>query len=434
MSSEIHVISENDLQGVKKIGRRIRALCPVHNSRDRDLSIAPYYPELEDDDEANQLAGWGHCHSAKCGVTVLVKEWNPRAARKCGTSVEGNARPKITVSLEEAEQADERQRKELDALQERYPAFQKALMRSRPLAYLAGRGLSGELVDFAATLGIAYIPPADKWGSKPLALLSKWCDRLIFPFTTREGERGYLGRTLHLWQPGMDENEHKRVIEVYNDEMEEKHHGEAYKYQVRRWEKTYRSGFFHAEALDGEHITIVEGPFDAIPLLAAGINDIAAIAGAYIDIKAIPLNVCAITLAFDADTTGKAATLKVVNELARKGITPRICMPPQDGRGKDWSERYRLHGREGLVPLLAATPDVCLLCGAPSWTITDDNKAYCKVCWRAMGNEPVPGEECCQCGDLSDCLDEDLFERTGEMRAYCTDCWQKVGMQTVNVG
>src|SRR5437762_2581905 len=101
MSSEIHVISENDLQFVKKIGRRFRALCPVHNSRDRDLSIAPYYPELEDDEEENRLAGWGHCHSAKCGATVLVKEWNPKAARRCGTLVEGAARPKITVSLEE---------------------------------------------------------------------------------------------------------------------------------------------------------------------------------------------------------------------------------------------------------------------------------------------------------------------------------------------
>lgn len=419
MTGAVQVISENDLQGVKKIGRRIRALCPVHNSRDRDLSIAPYYPELEDDDEDNQLAGWGHCHSAKCGATILVKEWNPKAARRYGGLVEGSARPKITVSLEEAEQADERQRKELDVLQESYPAFQKALMHSRSRAYLAERGLSGELVDLVAALGIAYIPSVDRWRSKPPDLLRKWCDRLIFPFTTRMGERGYLGRTLHLWQPGMDENEHKRLIETYNTEMEEKYHDEAYKHQVRRWEKTYRSGFFHPEALSGEHITIVEGPFDAIPLLAAGINDVTAIAGAYIDIQAIPLNVCAITLAFDADTTGQVATTKVIHELARKGITPRVCTPSQDGCGKDWSERYRLHGKIGLVPLLkGCSPEICLVCGAPSWVIADENKAYCKTCWIALGHTPAPEEQCCQCGGFGEYVDE-------EGCPYCEACWSK---------
>jgi plasmid stability protein len=124
VSNEIHVISENDLQGVKKSGRRIRAVCHFHqrSRKDRDLSIAAWSPEM-DEDEA-KLAGWGHCHSVNCGVTVLVKEWNPRAAAYHGHSVE-TQQPSIKVSQQEKEQGDFYQRAQLAALNQLYPRVQR---------------------------------------------------------------------------------------------------------------------------------------------------------------------------------------------------------------------------------------------------------------------------------------------------------------------
>lgn len=355
--SKIHVISENDLIAPKLSGRRMRARCHFHYGTTRTLSIAAWYPDMDEDDE--KLAGWGYCHNLNCHVVVLVQEWNPKAASNILGKQVHTTQPKLGTTTERIEHAEKWQQNELAALDKLYATMQQALQRPQCLAYLAGRGL-GNMADVVTSLGIGYIAPANEWKKSPPALLSKWCDRLIFPFTTAEGHRGYLGRTLHLWKEGMDENQHKQLLDVHNDAIESEHgKGKAYKHQVRRWEKTYKSGFFHAEALATyEHITIVEGPFDAIPLIASGKSDVVAIAGTHVDIKSLPISVFGVTLGFDADTNGKAAMTKVQRELARKGITPQICTPPADSCGKDWSERYRLYGKEGLAPLLAALETV----------------------------------------------------------------------------
>jgi hypothetical protein len=38
--------------------------------------------------------------------------------------------------------------------------------------------------------------------------------------------------------------------------------------------------------------------------------------------------------------------------LRPEGIAVRTCLPPQDGRGKDWNERWRKAGINGVRPLL----------------------------------------------------------------------------------
>lgn len=160
---------------------------------------------------------------------------------------------------------------------------------------------------------------------------------------------------------------------------------------MRRWEKTYRSGFFHAEALStGEHLTITEGPFDALPLLAAGLHDVVAVAGTHIEVEAIPSNILRVTIAFDSDTRGKEATDKLQKALARKGINTLLVPPPDDGKGKDWSERYRRYGLEGIAPILAQAaarvseqasrtldlPHVCAICGADETVMVEMDFRY----------------------------------------------------------
>src|SRR5438270_6494723 len=123
--TQVHVISENDLYHWKLSGKRIRAVCHFHWGSTRTLSIAPWYPDM-DEDEA-KLAGWGHCHNANCHVTVLVQEWNPRAAANILGKQVHTTQPKLGATTEQIEQVEKWQQDELAALDKLYPAMQKAL-------------------------------------------------------------------------------------------------------------------------------------------------------------------------------------------------------------------------------------------------------------------------------------------------------------------
>jgi Toprim-like len=355
---EIHVISENDLQHVRKAGKRLRALCPIHHSRDRDLSINPcldYYL----DEEEERLAGFGHCHSANCGATILVQEWNPTAAAHILGRPVSASEPRITMTSKEIEQAEEWQRRELAALNKIYPFAARQLRNLRAYAYLAQRGLGDQTaLDLLESLDVAYIPPIEEWKTAPAPEpeLKKWCDRVIFPFTCSGNERGYIGRSLALWLPGMDENEHKRLLNEHDARMEQEHGDQAARYQLRRWRKTYKSGFFNASAMaEHRHVYMCEGPFDALPLLLAGLPAIA-VAGTHIDIEGMKAakRLYDVTLAFDLDMQGKEAIEKTTDLLRGIGVDPVFVSPPDDDGGKDWSERYRRSGLAGLAVLLEA--------------------------------------------------------------------------------
>lgn len=418
--SKIHVISENELDGVKKVGRRIRARCPIHGSRDRDLSLAPWYPEM-DEDEA-QLAGYGHCHSANCGATVLVKEWNPQAAsRLLHQEICTSTPPRITMTTEEREEAEAWQRDELALLTTLYPTMQVRLDHERAQAYLAERGITENVLDLAVTLGVGYIPPALEWVKQPPGSVKKWCDRIIFPFITSEGERGFLGRSLRFWHPGMDENEHKQLLSTYNEQLETEHGKDASQYQVKRWVKTYRSGFFNgAEMSQHEHLYICEGPFDALPLIYTGVPGVVAVAGTHIDVKALPKTVFSVTLAFDADMK-KAAIARLNELLAHNGITPTVCAPPADDMGKDWSERYRRHGERGLAPVLALAqgPAQNTPVSVPSEI---DYVDMLIAAFAPLAEKYQLGDTCCVCQGEVDRLVEVAPE---VIQSYCELCYQQ---------
>lgn len=354
--AEIHVISEIALDGVKRVGKRLRARCPIHHSSDLDLSLNPYQDSYLDEEDA-RLAGYGHCHSAKCGATVLVKEWNKAAAsRLLGQAVE-TGEPRITVSSKDIQQAEEWQRRELAALNKIYGSILLQLRHIRAYAYLAQRGLGDQAaLDLLAALGVGYVPPANEWKKEPPYELRKWCDRIVFPFICRNGERGYVGRALALWQPGMDENEHKRLLDEHDTRMEEEHGDKAARHQIRRWRKTYKSGFFNAGILpEHRHIYLCEGPFDVLPLLLANLPAVAII-GTHLDIEMIKAEkrLYDVTLAYDLDTQGQALIARTSDLLGGLGVGTAFITPPDDQGGKDWSERYRRSGLAGLAVLVEA--------------------------------------------------------------------------------
>lgn len=283
-----------------------------------------------------------------------------------------------------------------------YPRAQLALQRPRARAYLAQRGIP---FDLAQLLGLGYIPSFDTLDriTPDLRTIQQWSDRIIFPLRLPDTqELGFTGRALALWHQGMSEQEHKKLLDEAG---------------IPRYMTTYPTGYFHLEALEGEHVTFVEGPFDACALIAGGIPDALATCGTSLDALAIPLSLRGATLAYDGDEAGRVAVAALRKLFRRElGINPTICTPPvEDDMGKDWSERYRLHGQAGLAPLLqlernryvftaylarleaemaAADPDPDLLCacGAVADDFSAEGEPVCSACMNTYGKQEQEGE------------------------------------------
>jgi hypothetical protein len=105
------------------------------------------------------------------------------------------------------------QQEELHILQALDRQLRWALAKSqRAQLYLQGRGIP---LKTALEAGVGYLPSTlfnRPEMHKARELLHRWVDRLLFPLTSPFG-RGYIGRSLWYWQPGMNETIHKALLE-----------------------------------------------------------------------------------------------------------------------------------------------------------------------------------------------------------------------------
>jgi DNA primase len=321
MTREREIIRASALPDLRRSGGRLRASCPIHGSdHQRSLSIQ----------EEGEYAGFGQCFS--CGAEVLVEDMNPDAARRLvalGAQLVTPERLLRPIHRFHAESAPW-QREECAALLALEERLHAALERSaKARAYLETRCIPLEV---AQSQGVGYIPP-EAAKLPELRVLQKWVDRLIFPLSSPDG-RGYAGRSLALWQPGMDENEHKALLDQPDT--------------PKRWRKSFPAGWYGLADLapDCERVIIVEGPFDRLALIAACedfASDIVALVGSR-DGRAgdwLPARVQRAVIALDGDEKGKEAAQVLRLRLPEKGIACVVCTPPEDDLGKDWSERWR---------------------------------------------------------------------------------------------
>jgi DNA primase len=225
------------------------------------------------------------------------------------------------------------------------PMMCKALASSGPAqTYIAERGIPATL---AITHGVGYLSRA-AWEQAHVSkeqqqLLKRWIGRIIFPLGSPDGP-GFIGRTLLSWKPGMDENAHKAVLDQLG--------------APRRWIKTNPAGWFgfDAPACLVKQIVLVEGGFDRLSLLAAGLpaNAVIALAGTSarpLWLKQFAPQVKHVVLALDADESGAAAMERLAAKFRQAGFTITHCPPPHDSWGKDWSERFRRLGPQSIWPL-----------------------------------------------------------------------------------
>jgi hypothetical protein len=274
-----------------------------------------------------------------CGAKVLVKEINPEAA----TNIE-RAGGRIRVSDPKYIKVGPRaprplnledwQKKELQMLRDIREGMERHLTDERAQSYLAQRGVS---LENAGLLRVGYIPASlpPKYRS-----IEKWRDHIVFSVYHPEHGLQFAGRNLHLWQPGMDEYQHKDLLEQRG---------------IKRWRKTHACGWFNLHELDVvSHVVLCEGAFDALALIDAGLPHVVAVVGTAVNIDWLPKHLEQITLAFDGDPAGVEKASTTAHDLYLAGYNAVICTPPDDGEGKDWSERYRKFGREGVEQLLDA--------------------------------------------------------------------------------
>lgn len=353
----VYVLSEADVDLVPS-GERLRAYCPIHGSdHQRSLSV-------------DATTGWGYCHA--CGATVFIEEFDediaatlqrggenwhgPPVADVLPASFPRSAFPRSSSSLlprlpnppsprpahpdpppwQQAERA---------ALQATWPAMRRALAEDRrAAAYLAERAVPPEI---ALQAGLAYLAPAllrnAPLADEQRAALRRWQERVIFPLWSPEGT-GYIGRSLARWQPGMDENRHKDVLEQAG---------------IRRWIKTNPAGWYGLHpSRYGSTLILVEGGFDRLALLSAGLppESVVALVGTAARpswlIQHAP-QVWRVVLALDGDEGGQAAMARLADEFMQVGLAVSLCPPSSyDGQGKDWSERVRRLGPQVAWPLL----------------------------------------------------------------------------------
>lgn len=340
--SAIHTLALDDLD-TRQNGHRLRAFCPIHGGdHQRSLSI-----ETDGDD-----AGYGYCHS--CQAKVFVPELNrdeaarraigqghgPRLFTPRAPTVADLLRPpRPTAHSAPAGHSSaipahgaEWQREEVATLARLDERMRARLTDARPLAYLAERHIP---LDIAQGLGVGYIP-AD---ARLTGQLAKWRDRLMFSLGSPDG-RGYAGRSLALWEPGMDEGSHKALLDATPG-------------APRRWEKTYPAGWLNYDALaSATYVALVEGPFDLLALATASVAEgqIVATVGTAARIGWLPRHVRGIVLAYDGDAGGQGAAATLARDAARVGLQVITAAPTvADGYGKDWSERWRRAGWDGVA-------------------------------------------------------------------------------------
>ncbi len=348
----IHLLSPGDLVDAVESGQRFRAYCPIHGGdHQRSLSI-------------DSSTGWGYCHC--CHATVLVTTIGSSFASRrndsqgwqgCGGDAfapspgadhrTSSLRPSL-LQPRPATTLPHWQRDEVAALTAVAPLMREALTSSRRAQeYLNERDIPPAIAHAAR---IGYVSRS-AWERAPVPaeqqpLLQRWIGRIVFSLSSPLGG-GFIGRTLLKWEPGMDENAHKAVLDRPG--------------APRRWVKTNPAGWFGFDAPEHltEQVVLVEGSFDRMALLAAGFpaRTVIALVGTAarsLWLAQLAPQVKGVVLALDADDSGKTAMERLTGEFRQAGLSATLCPPPHDRWGKDWSERWRRLGPQSLWPLYEA--------------------------------------------------------------------------------
>jgi DNA primase len=330
---------------LKKAGRYYKGLCPFHSERTPSFHV-------------NQERQTYHCFGCGVGgtainfVMVTEKLEFPEAVRFLAK--------KLGITVESEQSSGKNQA--LYGICEQVCLFFEQQLPKTPAAdaYVEKRGLSAETVrrfrlGFAPAGNLLRGQAKRRGWSEDLlvqagllrgvegrgkgsdGLVDWFHGRLMFPIFSLSGKViAFGGRVL--------------------DDSEPKYLNSPETAIFRKGESLY--GVFQAKGYIREQIPIlVEGNFDMLSLVNAGINNVVAPLGtAFTPSQAQLLRRynARIAVCFDGDNAGRKAARRVIEILLAAGIEPQIALLPD---GADPDSYVREFGKEKLVELLAGGQD-----------------------------------------------------------------------------
>jgi DNA primase len=170
-------------------------------------------------------------------------------------------------------------------------------------------------------------------------LRPRFRDRLMFPILDQSGHTvGFGGRLLG---PGEPKYLNSAESEIFS-----------------KGKLLYNLGNARHAIRKEERVLIVEGYFDALRLVDAGIEHVVAPMGtALTEAQAELLTrfTKQVVLLYDSDAPGQKATFRAADVLLAKGLEVRVVTLPE---GEDPDTFTRTHGRAGVEPLIEQSLDV----------------------------------------------------------------------------
>jgi DNA primase len=353
-SDIVEVIGEHTK--LKKAGRSWKGLCPFHNERTPSFTV-------------DRDKGLYHCFGCGAGGDVIhfVRQIDRLDFPEAVEALAGRFGVKIPKRASRGPR-DDRREKLLEALAaaQRFYAAELARPASRAAAYLKQRGVPE---DYVRRLGLGAAP--DSWEALatalgpafPEALLAeaglvqprtegrghydRFRDRLLFVVRDDRGRPvGFGGRALspeqepkYLNSPESPVFLKKRLLYGLSEARD----------AIRRKER----------------VVLVEGYFDHLALLQAGIEEtVASMGTALTPEQAEKLRrLCpAVVVCYDGDSAGRAATRAALQLLFAQGFRARVARLPE---GEDPHDVLSAQGAAALAARIEEAPD------ALDWILDD---------------------------------------------------------------
>jgi DNA primase len=337
---------------LQKAGQRYKGLCPLHKEKTPSFSVEPvqglYYcfgcgQGGDAIDLYMKLSG----DDFPAAIEALARRYGiPVPARAAGGAGRGKAEPDLEVALEAAQ-----------------GFFQAALARAEaPRRYLAERGFSDELVQ---RFGLGYAPPG--WENLLTALKGKvrledlvaaglvapsqkqpgkyydrFRERLMFPI------RGASGRLLGFGGRTLADDPAKYV----NTAETRQFHKGSVLYGLDQSKRALR---------DGGRALLVEGYFDLLGAVAAGIDWVVASMGTALTAEQARLLARyteEVYVGYDGDEPGERAARRALPLLLAENLGVKR---PAFGDGHDPDSLRQAEGAEALRQAVEAAPDAVVL-------------------------------------------------------------------------
>jgi DNA primase len=338
---------------LKRQGTDYRGPCPFHQGTHRNFSVSP----------KKQMYYCFVCHEGGDVFSFLTKrlgvDW-PTAVKmvadKSGIEVVE------TFSRRSAEEKDEREPFwEVNGTAADY--FRRVLwedeLGSDARAYLANRGVSRELAD---RVGLGFAPREIGLMRAHLNTLGFDDGRLVeagllvIPEGATEPRPRFRAR---LMFPIYDIS--SRVVAFGGRLLgpgEPKYLNSSDSPVFSKGRLLYALNWAKQAARRDERVLVVEGYFDVLRLLEAGLDSVVAPMGTALTEEQAKL-ICRYTklvyLLYDSDKAGLKATFRSGDELLRQGASVQVVTLPE---GEDPDSFVRTHGARGLEAQLASSIDV----------------------------------------------------------------------------